>query len=74
VEFADKLSSLGGNGKSTAVFLIGGSLGLSDEVKRAADDTLSFGRKTYPHQLMRVILAEQVYRACMINTGADYHK
>jgi 23S rRNA (pseudouridine1915-N3)-methyltransferase len=74
VEFADKLSSLGGSGKSTVVFLIGGSHGLSEEAKRAADEALSFGRKTYPHQLMRVILAEQIYRAYMINTGAAYHK
>jgi 23S rRNA (pseudouridine1915-N3)-methyltransferase len=73
-ELADKLSSLAVSGKSTAVFIIGGSLGLSDEVKRAADFVLSFGRKTYPHRLMRVILAEQLYRICKITAGETYHK
>ncbi len=56
------------------VFVIGGSLGLSDEVKRRSDMRMSFGRITLPHQLMRVVLAEQIYRAFMINSGASYHK
>jgi 23S rRNA (pseudouridine1915-N3)-methyltransferase len=73
-ELADKLSSLATDGKSTAVFVIGGSLGMSDEAVNAADYALSFGRKTYPHQLMRVILAEQIYRACKISAGETYHK
>jgi 23S rRNA (pseudouridine1915-N3)-methyltransferase len=47
---------------------------LSDEVRKAADYTLSFGRKTYPHRLMRVILAEQVYRTCKISANETYHK
>jgi 23S rRNA (pseudouridine1915-N3)-methyltransferase len=72
--FADKLSSLAADGKSETVLVIGGSLGLSDEVRRAADFVLSFGRKTYPHRLMRVMLAEQLYRACKINAGEVYHK
>ena len=55
-------------------FIIGGSLGLSDEVKRRADLLLSFGRITLPHRLMRVVLAEQIYRAFMINSGSAYHK
>lgn len=55
-------------------FIIGGSLGLSDEVKNRSDLKLSFGRMTLPHQLMRVVLAEQVYRSFMINSGATYHK
>lgn len=55
-------------------FIIGGSLGLSDKVKSRSDLKLSFGRMTLPHQLMRVVLAEQVYRSFMINSGATYHK
>ena len=59
---------------SRIVFIIGGSLGLSDEVKAASSLRLSFGRMTLPHMLMRVVLAEQIYRAFMINSGAAYHK
>ena len=59
---------------SHIVFIIGGSLGLSDEVKARSDIRLSFGRMTLPHMLMRVVLAEQIYRAFMINSGATYHK
>ena len=59
---------------SNVTFIIGGSLGLFDEVKKRSDLKLSFGRMTLPHQLMRVVLAEQIYRAFMINIGAMYHK
>lgn len=59
---------------SHMVFIIGGSLGLSDEVKSRADAKLSFGKITLPHQLMRVVLAEQLYRAFKINNNESYHK
>ena len=70
---AKKIKKLTDEGKDIC-FIIGSSCGLSDEVKRAADYKLSFSDMTFPHQLMRVVLAEQVYRAYMINAGATYHK
>ncbi len=60
--------------KSTIDFVIGGSLGLSDRVKKRADMSLSFGRITLPHQLARVVLAEQIYRAFKIINNEKYHK
>ena len=71
---AEKISALGLEGKSRVVFVIGGSLGLSAEVLKAADMRLSFSDFTFPHQLMRVILLEQIYRAFKINSGETYHK
>lgn len=70
---AQKMSKLTDEGKDIT-FVIGSSCGLSPRVKKAADFKLSFSDMTFPHQLMRVILAEQVYRAFMINAGATYHK
>lgn len=59
---------------SNITFIIGGSLGLSDAVKSRSSLRLSFGRMTLPHQLMRVVLSEQIYRSFMINSGSTYHK
>ena len=72
-KLATKLKKLTDAGKEIT-FIIGSSCGLSDRVKEVADYKLSFSDMTFPHQLMRVILAEQVYRAFMINAGSTYHK
>ena len=72
-KLAGKLKKLCDGGKEIS-FIIGSSCGLSDRVKSAVDYKLSFSDMTFPHQLMRVILAEQVYRAFMINAGSTYHK
>ncbi|KRN04852.1 hypothetical protein FC86_GL001211 [Holzapfeliella floricola DSM 23037 = JCM 16512] len=61
-------------GHSSLVFVIGGSNGLSEAVMKRSNYALSFGKMTLPHQLMRVVLCEQVYRAFMINSGSAYHK
>ena len=73
-ELASRLQKLGVDGISHIVFVIGGSLGLSDEVMGRADYALSFSKMTFPHQLMRVILLEQVYRSYRIMNGEPYHK
>lgn len=73
-ELADKIEGLTVNGVSHIIFLIGGSLGLSEAVLRRADFKLSFSRMTFPHQLMRVILLEQIYRSYRIIKGEPYHK
>ncbi|MCH4056948.1 23S rRNA (pseudouridine(1915)-N(3))-methyltransferase RlmH [Lapidilactobacillus gannanensis] len=72
--FAKEIADLSTYGHSDITFVIGGSLGLSPEVIERADDQLSFGQLTMPHQLMRVVLSEQIYRAFMINEGSPYHK
>lgn len=73
-EFAGELANLATYGHSDITFVIGGSLGTSPAVNRRADDLLSFGKLTMPHQLMRVVLIEQIYRGFMINSGSPYHK
>lgn len=73
-ELAETLDKLATYGKSKVAFIIGGSLGLSSQVLKRADDKLSFSKMTFPHQLMRLILVEQVYRAFRINRGEPYHK
>lgn len=74
VELSEKLDQLALSGKSNLYFVIGGSLGLSDEVMKRADYKLSFSRMTFPHQLMRVILLEQIYRSYRIINHEPYHK
>ena len=73
-EFSKKLSNLALEGKSDITFIIGGSNGLSEEVISSADFKLSFSKMTFPHQLFKVILLEQIYRAFKINAGEIYHK
>lgn len=73
-ELADSLDKLATYGKSKIAFVIGGSLGLSDDVLNRANEQLSFSKMTFPHQLMRLILVEQIYRAFRINRGEPYHK
>lgn len=74
VALSKKINQLGVSGKSSIVFVIGGSLGLSRTVISRADFLLSFSKMTFPHQLMRVILLEQVYRCFRIIQGEPYHK
>ena len=71
---AEKMEKLAISGTSHIVFVIGGSLGLSEKVMKRADYHLSFSRMTFPHQLMRVILLEQIYRGCRIIHHEPYHK
>lgn len=72
--FAQQINQLGIQGNSQLAFVIGGSLGLSEEVLNRSNAKISFGKMTYPHQLMRLILVEQIYRAFRINKGEPYHK
>ncbi len=71
---SEKLETLGVNGDSHIVFIIGGSLGLDEEILKRADYKLSFSKMTFPHQMMRMILLEQIYRGYRIMKGEPYHK
>ncbi|MEY8752908.1 23S rRNA (pseudouridine(1915)-N(3))-methyltransferase RlmH [Alkalicoccobacillus gibsonii] len=73
-QLAANLNQLALHGKSKICYVIGGSLGLSDEVLKRANEKLSFSKMTFPHQLMRLILVEQVYRGFRIMRGEPYHK
>ncbi len=73
-KLAEKIETLAIDGQSNVVFVIGGSLGLSAAVSKRANFKLSFSEMTFPHQMMRVILLEQVYRAFKINRNEAYHK
>ena len=74
VELSEKIQKLGVSGKSSLVFVIGGSLGLSADVLSRANEKISFSRMTFPHQLMQVILLEQIYRSYRIMNNEPYHK
>ena len=74
VAFADKIEKLGVNGVSSIAFIIGGSLGLDNNILKRSDYKLSFSDMTFPHQLMRVIRCEQIYRCYRIINGEPYHK
>ncbi len=73
-ELADKIETLGVQGISHIIFIIGGSIGLGNEVLKRSDYALSFSKMTFPHQLMRVILLEQIYRSYRIINHQPYHK
>ena len=74
VEFSKKIEQLGVNGVSHILFIIGGSLGLDDRVLKRADFKISFSKMTFPHQMMRMVLLEQIYRGYRIMKGEPYHK
>ena len=73
-ELAEKIDKLGVQGTSHIIFIIGGSIGLGNEVLQKSNFALSFSKMTFPHQLMRVILLEQIYRSYRIINGEPYHK
>lgn len=73
-QLADRIAKIALEGESTLSFIIGGSFGLSDEVKSRGSLKLSMSPMTFPHQLARVMLLEQIYRAFQINAGGKYHK
>lgn len=73
-DLARKMDELATYGKSKIIFIIGGSLGISEDVQKRSNFALSFSKMTFPHQLMRLILLEQIYRAIKINRGEPYHK
>ena len=73
-EFSKELDKIALSGSSNIAFIIGGSFGLSDEVKNAAHEKISMSKMTFPHQVARVMLLEQLYRAMQISKGTKYHK
>lgn len=73
-DFAEKIEKITLSGKNSIAFIIGGSVGIADFVKNSSDFCLSFSKMTFPHQLMRVILLEQIYRSFKINANESYHK
>ena len=73
-EFSEKIEKLGIQGTSHIIFVIGGSIGIGKAVLEKSDYALSFSKMTFPHQLMRVILLEQIYRSYRIIHGEPYHK
>ena len=73
-QFAARLSQLALDGRSSVAFVVGGSVGLSADVLKRADERMSFGAMTLPHNMARVVLLEQIYRAFRINRGEPYHK
>ncbi|ASN03846.1 23S rRNA (pseudouridine(1915)-N(3))-methyltransferase RlmH [Virgibacillus necropolis] len=73
-QLAAKMDELATYGKSKIAFIIGGSLGISEAVQKRSDLALSFSKMTFPHQLMRLVLVEQVYRGFRIIRGEPYHK
>ena len=73
-QLSESIRNIKIEGHSNIVFVIGSSYGLSEKVKQRADKLISFGKITLPHQLIRVVLVEQIYRALMIDSGSTYHK
>ena len=73
-EFAQKISNYSVNGISSITFIIGGTLGIGDDVMKLVNEKISFSKMTFPHQLMRVIFLEQLYRAFKINNNETYHR
>lgn len=72
-ELAGKIESLALGGESNLTFIIGGAFGISDEVRKSADERISFSRMTFTHQMVRLLLVEQIYRAFKINRHEKYH-
>lgn len=73
-ELSTEMENIGVSGKSNIVFIIGSSFGLSDSIKKMSDKKLSMSKMTFPHQLARIMLLEQIYRAVQISAGTKYHK